>query len=90
MDQAALERLRQRIDAVDAKIVDLIAERDSLVEEARRLKAKHDVPLYDPAREAIILDDRAAWANARGLSEDAVRDVFRAILALSRGPIPAP
>lgn len=90
MDQAALAKLRARIDAVDAKIVDLIAERDSIVEEARRLKAKDGIPLYDAAREEVILEDRAAWANARGMGEDAMKDVFRAILALSRGPAPKP
>ncbi len=88
MDEAALKRLRERIDAVDAKIVDLVAERDSLVDEARRLKAAHGRPLYDADREVTLLDDRAAWALARGLSEDGMREVFRAIVALSRGPIP--
>lgn len=88
MDQTALATLRGRIDAVDAKIVDSIAERDSIVEELRRLKAASGQPLYDAAREAELLEDRGAWANARGMSDDAMKDVFRAILALSRGPAP--
>ena len=88
MDQAALAKLRGRIDAIDAKIVDSIAERDSIVEELRRLKAASGLPLYDAAREETILEDRAAWANARGMDGDAMKDVFRAILALSRGPAP--
>ena len=88
MDQAALKKLRGRIDAVDAKICDSIAERDSIVEELRRLKAASGLPLYAAAREAELLEDRAAWAHARGMSDDAMKDVFRAILALSRGPAP--
>ncbi|CAN5155216.1 hypothetical protein BH09MYX1_BH09MYX1_30280 [soil metagenome] len=88
MDQAALAKLRARIDIVDAKIVDLIADRDSIVEEARRLKAASGLPLYDGPREETILEDRAAWANARGLGEDAMKEVFRAVLTLSRGPTP--
>ena len=50
-----LSKLRDQIDAVDQKIIDLLAERLRLVGEVGEVKAKHGLPIYVPEREAAML-----------------------------------
>ncbi len=85
MDDAALARIRERIDAVDAKLVELVAKRIAIVEEARALKAAHGVELYDRAREAALLDERTRWGRSSGIAEETIHAVFGALLDVSRG-----
>jgi chorismate mutase len=63
-----LSRLRSSIDNLDAALVHLLAERFKRTEEVGRLKAAHDLPPADPAREA------AQIARLRGLAKAARLD----------------
>ncbi|MFE0383543.1 chorismate mutase [Streptomyces bungoensis] len=47
-----LERLRQSIDNIDAAVVHMLAERFRCTQQVGRLKAVHQLPPADPAREA--------------------------------------
>jgi chorismate mutase len=49
--QAALEEIRASIDNIDAALVHLLAERFKNTQKVGRLKAEHDLPPMDPARE---------------------------------------
>lgn len=51
----ALERLREKIDAVDRQLVDLINQRAKYVVEVGNLKRGTNVPIYAPHREAAVL-----------------------------------
>ena len=53
MDETGLKQLRQRIDAIDASIVDLLRERVSVAVEIG--KAKGEAPVYDPERESNVI-----------------------------------
>ncbi len=53
---ADLAGLRARIDVVDAKLVELLNERASLVVEVGKTKRQGDIPIYAPHREAQVLD----------------------------------
>ncbi|MBR3231279.1 MAG: chorismate mutase, partial [Lachnospiraceae bacterium] len=46
-----LREMRVRIDAVDAKIEDLLKERYTIVGEVASYKAANGLPVYDAARE---------------------------------------
>jgi chorismate mutase len=50
-----LESLRQRIDALDDALQDLLIERAGIVEEVSRLKRSDNLPPFRPGREAQIL-----------------------------------
>lgn len=78
-----LASMRASIDAVDHALVNLLAERRTLV--AALLEYKHHVglPLVDRAREEHLLGERAAFADARGVPTELALSVFRAILAQS-------
>lgn len=47
-----LAELRSSIDNIDAALVHLLAERFKCTQRVGRLKAEHDLPPSDPAREA--------------------------------------
>lgn len=49
---AELARLRGSIDNVDAALLHILAERFKLTERVGELKARHDLPAADPARES--------------------------------------
>jgi chorismate mutase / prephenate dehydratase len=80
--RAALEDVRGRIDAVDAKIHELISERARLAQQVGISKAKdgRTVDFYRPEREAQVL--RAARARNAGPLRDAeVLRLFREIMS---------
>lgn len=62
----------------------LLARRMQLVQRAARAKAALGAPVLDGAREAELLAARRQWAGASKLDPDAVADVFRAVLTMSR------
>ncbi|MGW5066934.1 chorismate mutase [Streptomyces cyaneofuscatus] len=49
--QAELNRLRESIDNIDAAVVHMLAERFKATQQVGRLKADHQLPPADPARE---------------------------------------
>lgn len=64
--QQRLEGLRASIDNIDAALVHMLAERFRCTQEVGRLKAEHEMPASDPAREArqtARLRSLAAEAN---------------------------
>ena len=75
-----LDRLRDAIDDVDRRLLDLLAERRDLVAAVARWKTEHGVPVYVPAREAALLEARRREAAARGVSPDLVEDLLRRIM----------
>ena len=50
--QAELDDIRASIDNIDAALVHLLAERFKCTKRVGRLKAEHDLPPADPARES--------------------------------------
>lgn len=80
-----LRAVRDLIDDVDRDLLSLLARRAALVRRAGDVKAELGSPVYDARREADLLTLRDAWARELGLPESPVRDVFLAVLRLSRG-----
>jgi prephenate dehydrogenase len=78
-----LSETRERIDEVDAEIVQLLHRRADLVRRAQRAKAAAGRGVVDPDREARLLAARAGWAEEAGLDADGVRAIFEAIIGLS-------
>ena len=72
-----LNELRDQIDAVDKQIVDLLAQRLSLVEKVGEVKSKHGLPIYAPDREAAMLASRREEAEKRGVPPQLIEDILR-------------
>jgi prephenate dehydrogenase len=79
-----LKEVRELVDAVDRDIVKMLARRVQLAHRAAKAKANLGAPVLDPAREADVMAARSAWAKDAKLDAEAVRDVFRAIITMSR------
>ena len=80
----SLAPLRARIEAVDAQIVTLLAERQDLSAELAAAKHAAGVPIVDLAREADVLRRATDHARAVQLDEDVVRHIFWCLIDLSR------
>ncbi len=65
---AELEDIRHSIDNIDAALVHVLAERFKYTQRVGKLKAEHDLPPADPAREARQIE------RLRGLAKDADLD----------------
>lgn len=79
-----LERLRLQLDAIDQKIVSLLAERQAEVERVVQLKKAHNIPVYHPAREEDLISHRRSQGFKAGLNPDYVEEIYRRILRQSR------
>ncbi|MGW3495040.1 chorismate mutase [Streptomyces sp. NPDC001020] len=66
--RAELARLRDSIDNIDAALVHMLAERFKCTQQVGHLKAAHQLPPADPAREATQI------ARLRRLAESAKLD----------------
>ena len=79
-----LKETREHIDALDHEIVALLERRTELSRHAGHAKKALGAPVLDAAREAKVLEARGEWAREHGLDEDAIHEIFRAIMKLSR------
>jgi len=79
-----LDKLRQKIDVIDDRIVSQLAERRKLVEEVVQLKKKYCLPVYHPAREENLISQRRKQGSSEGLDPDFIEELFRLILRHSR------
>ncbi|MGN0707645.1 MAG: bifunctional chorismate mutase/prephenate dehydratase [Faecalibacterium sp.] len=68
----ALEQARRQIDAVDAQLAALFEQRMAAVLEVARYKQAHGLPIFDAAREAVVLDKAAAR-----IQDPALRPYYR-------------
>jgi chorismate mutase-like protein len=74
---------RQRIDAVDLKILELLNERARYSLEIGKIKHRLNLPVYMPERENHIYA-RLERANCGPLADAAVRRLFERIIEESR------
>src|SRR6266481_354913 len=75
-----LESLRSRLDNVDHRLVEALAERQRLVADVAALKANPALPLQDVDRERDLLARVSALAEAEGLDSYFVESLYRRIL----------
>lgn len=75
-----LELLRQEIDAVDERFVELLAERFRITRRVGRIKAERGLPAQDAIREAQIDAKVRRLAAEYELDESLVSDVLRAVI----------
>lgn len=83
IDDAEIEELRQRIDAIDLQLLSLLAQRHEVVLAVGERKRLQNLPVHDPRREDALLERLAAHAPPP-LDETTIRHIFAAILSESR------
>ena len=76
-----LDRLRDDIDKVDTKLLDLISKRASIAQEVGKLK--NDGVIYRPEREAQVLL-RLLKDNKGPLSNESITNIFKSVISNCR------
>ncbi|KTR86037.1 chorismate mutase [Leucobacter chromiiresistens] len=76
-----LDRLRSSIDNIDAALVHMLAERFRCTQEVGRLKAEHEMPAADPAREARQIDRLRTLAEEAHLDPEFAEKWFNFVVA---------
>ena len=76
----SLHSIRNRLDDLDRRLVEALAERQQLVAEVAALKADPTLPLQDVERERELLARIAELARANGLDSYFVESLYRRIL----------
>ena len=75
-----LSLLRNEIDDIDSKLVDLLAQRLAVTTNVGRLKSAEGMPIYAPKREAQLLAKRREQAASAGVSPELVEDILRRMM----------
>lgn len=83
MSDNKLLPLREKIDAIDAAILELLNQRARVAEEVGHVKAETNAPVFRPEREAQVLRNMADQ-NKGPLHTDAIQLIFREIMSACR------
>jgi len=75
-----LGALRDRIDALDDRIVDLLAERLRIAHEVAACKRRHGIPARLPDRIHAVMERCALAGAAQALDPDYVRALWAVII----------
>jgi chorismate mutase / prephenate dehydratase len=76
----SLEELRQRIDEINLKLVDLLCERASIAQSIGHLKLAEGLPIVQPSRERVVFE-RVAAHNPGPLTDEHLRRIFVEIIS---------
>lgn len=76
----SLEELRQKIDGIDEKLVELINQRAQIVVEVGKLKQADETPIYVPHREKAVLE-KIAQFNKGPLPDKTMKAIWRELMS---------
>lgn len=80
MEDSELASLRVDIDDIDARIVELLAQRFKITNRVGVLKAQKKLSAIDPERESRQAQRYTELANGFGVNPQIVHDLFRGII----------
>lgn len=78
-----IDTLRDRIDEIDARLVELLSERAACAVSIGHLKRALGMAVYQPSRERDVLN-HVCRANRGPLDDDAMRRLFERIIDEAR------
>ncbi|MDA0813927.1 MAG: prephenate dehydratase [Verrucomicrobia bacterium] len=76
----ALDEIRDKIDAVDSKLLELLNERAELVHQVGEIKRREGLAIYAPEREESLLQGLIKKSKGR-LPEKSIRGIYREIMS---------
>jgi chorismate mutase len=74
---------RNRIDEIDAMLVEILNQRARAAREIGRLKAERNMPIYEPDRERVVLEQVRA-ANRGPLQNKHLAQIYERIMDVMR------
>lgn len=84
--QKKIGKLRQKIDKLDSKIIQLLNERFEIVHQVGALKKDHDKDIHDPKREETIFQRLAELNKKHGkkLTDENVQTIYKTIISCAK------
>jgi chorismate mutase / prephenate dehydrogenase len=79
-----IQSLRDEIDDLDEKLIQMLARRNRIVARIARIKEQWGLPVCVPAREESLISGRRRIASEHDVSPDLVESIWRAIISESR------
>lgn len=79
-ENSAMPDLRQRIDALDRKLVTLIAERSRLIDEAAQIKLREGLPARIDSRVEEVAYNARQLADEAGLNPELADRLWRLMM----------
>lgn len=79
-----LNTLRQEIDVIDTQLCELLEKRSRVVDLVAHYKIKHNLPVYQPEREKLVLEHKATLATTYNLDPEFLKELFMLIMKSSR------
>ena len=74
-----IDELRARIDVMDADLIDLLANRMKVADEIGKYKKQNNITILQPNRWDKILEKVFAKGNEKGLDDEFLEKIFKAI-----------
>ena len=78
-----MKPFRQRIDALDDQIIDLLVSRTAIIREVGQFKFDNNIPAVLPDRVIEVRERAAERAAAKGLDPELVRQLYTIIIGYS-------
>lgn len=78
-----MKPFRQRIDALDDQIIDLLVSRTGIIREVGQFKFDNNIPAVLPDRVIEVRERAAERAAAKGLDPELVRQLYTIIIGYS-------
>lgn len=82
-EKEILKPYRERIDALDKQIVDLLKERVDIIREVAQVKYDHDIEAILQYRVDEVRENAANDAISKGLDGDLIRELYTTLIAYS-------
>jgi chorismate mutase/prephenate dehydratase len=83
MSEQKLQPLREKIDAIDAQLIELLNQRARVAQDVGHVKAQTDAPVFRPEREAQVLL-KVAERNPGPLLGTDLQAIFREVMSACR------
>ncbi len=84
MTEEKLNQLREKINELDAQILEILTERMKCSLEVGKTKKEMEMPIFDPQREADHLSELVQAGAREGISEVFIRMLWAQIMEESR------
>ena len=81
--KAIMKPYRQRIDDLDDRIIELLAERTQVIREVGHLKHEKGIPSVIQHRVDEVRERNAVHAAAKGMDDDLVRQIYTLLIDYS-------
>lgn len=79
-----MKDLRQQIDKIDHKIIELLGKRMDLVREIAELKKQNQLPVQDEEREQALRDNLKTLGAKHGLDPEFINHLYSHVFIESR------